>query len=563
MLNHEDPSMPWRRLSTICVLISAPVFGPARSSAQAAAAAPKAQEAPNPDFIRAIARLRTDSPDFADACEKLDAELAALAPYGTDDSGLPDVSAASLADDNRRLHALLDQAQVIEKKLGLVDPSYGCRADSNHALDKDYLAGFDYACRAVTLVMSDRINRLSTHDVPQHFRKDAVRLRELESRTTQLESDIRAAGGGGGAAGQQALQQKLAQLNNDGTALWDSVHADAMNIDESPDGTGREQASANPLQTGLSSLARRLQALDRALNGDHGQSQALDRQSALSDAMRRRMDPFAHGAALDVPSGVSAGGVVPVPGQARFATGANALVSEPARKNLLDLNGAVPLPASIAQVGVKPVNAGARPGDDAVPQETARVDALRAKGLTRTIGDPQARAAFAFHQTGDTCGIGAQVEALAAAGDVPADPARLRAKEDQLYARAVALGYFAGSAADPNRRADGGTPFQYLGDLLDEPVAKYYGASPQALLATAKTGRVVLVNVDAGRFYNDNSLRGQGHSVAVTGVELDRAGNALGYYVNDTGTGEGARFVDASQFLAAWKQFGSTLVVPQ
>jgi hypothetical protein len=547
-----------RLLLASLLYAAGPFLGPRPCGAQAPAAG---AEAPNPDFDAEIARLRADSPEFAAECEKLNADLKPLAPYGTYDSALLDVSAAALADYNRRYHALQDHAQVVEKKLGLTDPSYGCSADSHHALDKDYLAGFDYACRAVTLVISDRINRLSNHDVPQHFRKDAAQLQELEARTTRLEGDVKTAGPGLSPAAKEPLQLRLAKLNEDGTALWDSVHADAMNIDESPDGTGKEQLQANPLQTRLSALAKRLQALDSALNGDHGQGAGLQRQGAISDAMRRRLDPFAHLDAADAPVG---GAAAVLPGRANDVTGTNLASPVAPRKTLIDLGRTVPPPSSVTQTGPKPpVNAGTRPGEDAAPNETAQVDALRAKGLTRTIGDPAARAAFAFHQTGDTCGIGAQVQALAVAGEVPADPAQLRAKEDQLYARAVALGYYAGSAADPNRRSNGDTPFQYMGDLLDRPVAKYYGAGPQTLLNAAKSGGVVLVNVDSGIFYHDNSLRGQGHSVAITGVELGPAGNALGYYVNDTGTGEGARFINASQFLAAWKERGGTLVVPQ
>jgi len=42
------------------------------------------------------------------------------------------------------------------------------------------------------------------------------------------------------------------------------------------------------------------------------------------------------------------------------------------------------------------------------------------------------------------------------------------------------------------------------------------------------------------------------HAVYVTGNEVDKTGKVLGYFINDTGTGEAARFIPRKDFLKAW-----------
>ncbi len=151
---------------------------------------------------------------------------------------------------------------------------------------------------------------------------------------------------------------------------------------------------------------------------------------------------------------------------------------------------------------------------------------------------------------------------MADLGEVPPDPAKLKAKEDELYNRAVNLGYFSGSAEDPERRNHGGNDWSHLGDLLDRPINRFYRQGGDDLTKAVSSGHMVLVNVDSGVLWNSTKDLGAGHSIVVTGVELDRTTRQpIGYYINDTGKGEGGRFVAAKQFLDAWKE--KTMVVPQ
>ena len=50
--------------------------------------------------------------------------------------------------------------------------------------------------------------------------------------------------------------------------------------------------------------------------------------------------------------------------------------------------------------------------------------------------------------------------------------------------------------------------------------------------------------------------------IFVTGEEVsNKNGQVLGYYINDTGTGEAARFVPKKDFDRAWRGSGYELVV--
>ena len=52
--------------------------------------------------------------------------------------------------------------------------------------------------------------------------------------------------------------------------------------------------------------------------------------------------------------------------------------------------------------------------------------------------------------------------------------------------------------------------------------------------------------------------------MVVTGAEVKKAdGTVLGFYINDTGTNEGGRFIPRRQFLKAWGGNGRVLLEPQ
>jgi hypothetical protein len=96
------------------------------------------------------------------------------------------------------------------------------------------------------------------------------------------------------------------------------------------------------------------------------------------------------------------------------------------------------------------------------------------------------------------------------------------------------------------------------------PVKKHYAASPEELNSVVSSGKMVIVNMETARLWNDSRFMDTGHSVVVTGAELDRDGRVLGYYINDTGRRppDRARFVTAGQFMDSWGHAGQDFVEP-
>jgi hypothetical protein len=378
------------------------------------------------------------------------------------------------------------------------------------------------------------------------------------------------------------LIERLSALNAQGTRAWNRLHATALNIDDSGlrftekgvgkgsdeyvlTAAGKLDQKTNPLQTRVADLSRKLQEIDRRLRGAAAEAAAAA-APAQSEALRARMNglmvnPFsrkADGARLGgtgVKSGGGAAGAPPAPGGAAEAAKA---------KSLLDLRHvrAPAVEAAEGPAGPRPPVFAGRKGEDSWPEATKAVNALRAEGKTRTIGDPEKRAKYVYRQEGETCALAAQVQVLADAGAVAAEPEKLKAKEDELYRQAVALGYFQGSAADVQRRLHGGTAGEYIGDMLDMPVRKRFAASEGDLFKAVSTGRIAIVSFKSAALWNNRRYNG-GHVVAVTGVEVNRKdGKPLGYYINDTATEEGGRFVTVRQFMGAWKVWGSVLIEP-
>jgi hypothetical protein len=74
------------------------------------------------------------------------------------------------------------------------------------------------------------------------------------------------------------------------------------------------------------------------------------------------------------------------------------------------------------------------------------------------------------------------------------------------------------------------------------------------------------VEVDAGVIWDNpsysNWLGLPNHAITVTGVARDpMTGDVQGFYINDSGTGKAAQFVDVSTMREGWEQAGGTQVV--
>ncbi|MBI5247042.1 MAG: hypothetical protein HY923_07650 [Elusimicrobia bacterium] len=507
-------------------------------------------------------RLRKLEPAMADEYLSLKADVYRLIPSVLkDESELPVVSADMIAEFDRRLHLIHDRA-------GLIDTT---------KVSKEDVEAADLAYSFIWL----RVSLLCVRSSPVDFKELSGALTVLESGAEQLDRDTRFLSPGASAATKGPFTRRLNALNAYGTQIWNRLQANALNVADmgspvsetpgrkggapkyEPNIIGRLRLDINPLQKRVADLSRKLQTINDRL---WGVAPVLGDPKRQSEALRARMnsllhDPFARTAAAD---GGTSGGVA----RAVFYSEplvVTALAPKAEGKTLLDM-ARVPSPG-VAEVpdvsGPKPaVFAGAR-GRDSAPKQTAEVNALRKQGRTRTIGDPGRRAAYVYHQEGGTCGIGAQIQVLADAGVVSADSAALKAKEDELYARALRLGYFEGSTGDPKRRENGGTANQRVGDLLDMPVRKHFAAKDEELFEAVKGGRMIIVGADTERLWNDRRFRGGGHFVAITGAEVDRkSGKPLGYYINDTGTNEGGRFITLKQFNAAWHRHSRMFVEP-
>lgn len=196
--------------------------------------------------------------------------------------------------------------------------------------------------------------------------------------------------------------------------------------------------------------------------------------------------------------------------------------------------------------------------------ETAQIDAMRRLGLTRTTGDPARYAPLVHKQDKMTCAVVCQQQMLTAAGVIEnKDP---KAEEVRLRDEAYKKGFFLMDISDPDNPKSLGTPWAYLGSLLTEhnmTVTKEYGGSEDDLAEAAKSGDVLLVDVDPGYLWDMKEHRGGSHSVLITGAEISkRSGKVLGYYINDSATdppGAG-KFIPAGRFHQAWKESVRSIV---
>lgn len=544
---------PSRRLLFAVLLAASAAFSPAAvlgapaprpAAGKAAGGDLEAARAVDPAMAAEMAALRRDVDRL------LPAELGP-------DVKAPRVPAETVLVLTRRLADVVDAAVLAEgRKPGL-------------------LKAEDSPLRAAIVSVGRRIWVLALESIPMDLKEVSRALSDIESRADQLEKDVRGSPDPEPKV-EESFRGRLHALNEEGTRAWNHLHTASLNIDDLGDGVngsrpskkadwiyeltpgGALQKKANPLQTRVAALAEQLIAIDRLLNGKRRAAEET-RSRALQARMKTMLvNPFAETAAPSG-SGASSLGRPHGPGRPDGSAPQPAAARE---RTLLDLHP-VPAPGGDDKRGPRPAVFTGRKGRDSVPDETERVNALRAEGRTRTLGAPETRAKFVYKQDGETCGIAAQVQVLADLGLVAPDPKTLKAKEDELYARALALGYFEGSPTDPDRRKHGGNPGQFIGNLLDRPMRKRFAADEKELFEAASSGRIVLASFSTEHLWNDKRFRGQGHVVAITGVEVDRkSGEALGYYINDTGTNEGGRFVAAPQFMKAWRNRGRTIFEP-
>lgn len=188
--------------------------------------------------------------------------------------------------------------------------------------------------------------------------------------------------------------------------------------------------------------------------------------------------------------------------------------------------------------------------------DDVRLALWHATGKSTTIGDPLGKAFLIFPQKGPTCAVAAQYQAMKARG--------LPVNMTDLAKEGIAKGYYSEYQMISGSR-DGGTYSEHAHRLLlDHGVSARvsFKTTPAQLAASVRTSGDALVSMNTKRLWNDPSQPDDaGHAVYVSGAEVDAKNNPLGFYINDTGTGEAARFIPIDEFNRAWKGRRNTAVL--
>jgi hypothetical protein len=181
---------------------------------------------------------------------------------------------------------------------------------------------------------------------------------------------------------------------------------------------------------------------------------------------------------------------------------------------------------------------------------------------TVVIGDVETFSEYCHHQ-GDnsfgfrgTCGLCSCEGIMRQFG--------IEVTEADVVAYAIAHGLCSMEGSSDKR---GGTSVLEQARILsDFGVPAHYetARSLEDLAAALEHGRGVIVGLDCGVLWDDaNYYDGRAnHAVTPIGVARDpETGQIQGFYINDTGTGESGRFVDAATMDEGWVKMGGTCVV--
>jgi len=179
-------------------------------------------------------------------------------------------------------------------------------------------------------------------------------------------------------------------------------------------------------------------------------------------------------------------------------------------------------------------------------------------------GDPIGDAPF-NHQQGDNsygfqndCGLAASADVLNQFG--------IPASENDVVNFAAQNGLTDTSNSDPAQ--NGGTTMADQVTVLTDagvPAHSETGNTLNGLASEIDAGHGVIIGVDSSILWNqpqDTSNGAPDHAVTVTGVARDpNSGQIVGFYVNDSGDGNSAKFVDAATMQQAWINAGGSDVV--
>ncbi|MFH1726747.1 MAG: hypothetical protein ABII00_19230 [Elusimicrobiota bacterium] len=466
-----------------------------------------------------------------------------------------------------------------------------------HEIDEAAKARGQFTAAGLPLdTLRARFNKLNESQIPPRLAAVSEEMKALEDRTTALEEVLQAAVARDSLDRDRAgLAKEAAAIGVAGGGLWKTFVSLSGNIDNMGNPTEAKpiaaRDTANPVAERLAVLSDRLRGLREKL----GIEPAARREKEPAgpepgvgiregdDHFRRYRPswskPWMIGLKVeeglvpqaDRPDPVPGPSAIPSEPKRRPDIEARTTTTEPRGKNLAD----VPRPALPRERSYHPAfrwpldyfdamrrNETKRKPSMSERAALVRVGVRQYLGGSSTVGDPYKRADLVHRQAGGTCSIVAQQQILKECGALP--DGNPRKQETELYEQATRLDYFDGSSYNAMRRWEGGTPWQYVGNLLSENgmiVRKTARAKDAQFVDAVSTGKMLLVDVEVGTFYDDPAHRGAFHSIVITGAELSKGNDELlGVYVNDSNTTEAARFVPKDQFLKAWRAAGSRII---
>ncbi len=205
--------------------------------------------------------------------------------------------------------------------------------------------------------------------------------------------------------------------------------------------------------------------------------------------------------------------------------------------------------------------------------EEATVAIWHALGMTQTVGNPEQKVPLVFEQYNGTCGIAALTQYMQAHGQ------KVTVQELSKISQDKGISDFSGD--DPGTwggtysGAEGRAAqlYGYHSDdsfwMTFEPetinksdpnydgyIQRYQREDQKRLDEAIRRHQGAIVSVAAKVLWGPSMVRGPAatdHYVYVTGEEINASTHKiLGYYINDSGMGEGGRFVDTKTFLRAW-----------
>lgn len=342
----------------------------------------------------------------------------------------------------------------------------------------------------------------------------------------------------------------------------DASEAVLAGVDRTLEGAAAGRAgseSPDALSGRLDAAQAQWRQASQAVNFCTAATPSVERMNTVARGLR---SAHARLKALRVARGLAAdsreaGGAVSVRGRTGPSVAAGASAVQPGRRkaDALALSSSLQPPVKAVEPASLLTRAEGVPApSDEDAAELERIQQLRENGKTRIVGDPAGRGALVHAQTGQDCVIVSQQQILVMAGLVSNEnPA---AAEEALQLEANAKGY---------HDQEWGTLPEHYGSLLMDRgflVARVDAAGAERLDAAVKTGRPVIVSVDARRLWDQPSQDVISHAIVITGALFDPStGKLLGYYVNDSAEPPaGARFITARTFGEMWQAAGGKML---